>query len=390
MHATQEVNVATLLLRLKINLEEEGVLRHHRYHGPLFHRWLPDGKRNAITLITKDTNVELKIWFERYGYEDDGFIRFDANRREVNSEIMRKQAILDGGPLIGLVNIRMSSRDLAVLSQSKIGDSNRIAFGKRVVRLIQPPVAQFLRILRTTYGQYWLPELREWDSRRQTLGHYCNSPLQLDWSCDSGKTWTPFMPEELTIILRVPERPDFKEYLTETDWQKLAETIRQGPAVPLSSLLITQARLFLNQGELKHALIEGVSALEVAVADFLRRQVATSPELVDSVQPFFQLKLACRVVAIIGTLGTVSQADLELVVTAIKKRHKVVHEGWNPPESIKKEVDSLLRTAAALLPGPRFRFPALWYGNELKSPEEWNGLREDTDSAQIEHYGDIV
>lgn len=371
----------TLLLRFKVNLEEDGVLNDRWYHGPLFHRWLPDGEKDAIRPVVEDTDVELKIWFERCGCEDGGFIRFDDRRREVNPKVMHKQAILDGGPLIGLVKIHMSPEDLAALSQSKVGDRNRIELGKRLVRLIQPPVARFLRILRTTYGQYWLPEIRKWDSRTQTLGHYCNWPLQLEWSYDLGKTWTDFVPEELTIIMKVPGRPDFGEYLTEADWQALAETMRQGRTVPLSGLLITQARWFLKQGELKHALIEGVSALEVAADDFIRQKVAASRELIESVQPFFQLKLASRVVAITGTLGTVSQADLELVVTAIDKRNKVVHEGWNPPESITKEVDSLLRTAAALLPGPRSKFPTPWHGNELKSPEEWEGLERDARSA---------
>ncbi len=62
-----------------------------RLHGPLFYRWLPDGEKNAITLSTNDDNANLKVWFERYGFVDGGFVRFSYDRREVTPDIIHTQ-----------------------------------------------------------------------------------------------------------------------------------------------------------------------------------------------------------------------------------------------------------------------------------------------------------
>ena len=37
--------------------------------GPLFHRWLPDGEKDAITLSPPSEHYTLKLWFERWGYK---------------------------------------------------------------------------------------------------------------------------------------------------------------------------------------------------------------------------------------------------------------------------------------------------------------------------------
>jgi hypothetical protein len=347
------------------------------YHGPLFHRWLPDGEKDAIHLDVKDVDAKLKIWFERCGFVNGNFIKFDDKRREIDPGTMSRQAILDGGPLIGLLKIQMPDKELAALRKSKVGDPKRISLGKRVIKIIQGPVTRFLSILRTTYGQYWLPELKEWDSRSQTLGHYCNSPLNLEWSFDSGKNWSQFVPEKLVVILRLSKKPDFGDYLTKADWQLLAKTTSKGNKTPLSAFLITQAREYLELGDLRHALVEGVSALEVALDNFIRQNVNASDDLTKSVQAIFNIGLLqARVVAVISALNVVSLADLELTVKAIDMRNKVVHEAWNPSESAGKEINGLLRTAAALLPGPRFKFPTLWYGNVSKATDEWERLEK--------------
>ena len=361
-----------LFLRFAIDLGECGTAGGPSYHGPVFHRWLPDGERDAIPLITGRVDAELVVWFERWGYRDGDFITFDRRRKEVDLAVMRKQAILDAGPLIGLLRMRVSRDEMAALKQSKVGDKSRMELARKAVRLIQTPVARFVDTLRTTYGQYWLPEVRRWDSLRQTLGHYFNWPLNSEWSLDHRKTWASFEPETLSITLRLPRRPEFGEYLTAADWKTLARTAREDQSPSLSSFLIARARLTLKQGELKYALVEAVSALEVALDEFVRRRVNKNRELTKSMEAFHALNLRARVTAIVTTLGTISESDMELAVRGIDARNKVVHEGWDPPEGDEEKIDALLRTASSLQSGPTFKFPTVWYGNEVKSPKEWN------------------
>ena len=62
-----------LLLKFGIILESDRLLSDVK--GPLFHRWLPDGRQDSIVLATKDPNTKLEVWFERRGYADGNFIR---------------------------------------------------------------------------------------------------------------------------------------------------------------------------------------------------------------------------------------------------------------------------------------------------------------------------
>lgn len=379
--------MGTLLLRFTIDLREHDISPAFIHNGPLFHRWLPDAENDAIVLDTGDPNSELKAWFERFGFKrkDGDFIIFDHKRREVDPDTMSKQAVLDAGPLMGSLKILgLSDEELAPLHENNVGDARYVALGKKVVKLIHVPVARFLDILRTNYGQYWIRGLEKWDSSRGSLGSYCRLPLNLKWSLDGGETWAPFLPDERVVQAKVimSSARDFREYLTKDDWQELSKVSREACEPSLAALLLAQSHQSLDQGNLKHALIEGVSALEVAIEEFVRQKLYSDKSLTKSMQTFWQLRLPARLIPVISTLGTTRLEDVELAVEAIHMRNRVVHDGWNPPESAKHEVRGLLRTISALLPGPRFRFPTSNPGNKLMPLEEWEKLTEEDD-----HYG---
>lgn len=99
------------------------------------------------------------------------------------------------------------------------------ALGKRIVRLIRPPVNKLINLLRANYGQYWLREIEEWDSRSRSLGSFC-AGLGVRWSLDGGKTWSNFVPTERFAesygFTTLPSDEDFRqELLTEDDWREL-------------------------------------------------------------------------------------------------------------------------------------------------------------------------
>lgn len=373
--------MSTLLLKFGINLKEYSLSIIAQHHGPLFHRWLPDGEKDAIVLDTGDSNIELRVWFERRGFVDNGFIKFDYKRREVNPEIIPKQAILDAGPLWGLLKIQgLSEEELAPLWENAIGDDRYVALGKKVVKnLLYPPVARFLNILRTNYGQYWIRELEKWDSREESLGHYCKS-LNLKWSLDEGKTWRSFLPNKSIVIFRSTVRMDkcFHAYLSKEDWQELAKVVRQGYEPSLAAFVLARTHQFLDQGNLKYAFIEGVSALELVLNEFIRHKLEGTDFLLNSMKAFWDLPLRAQVTTVATTLGKISSQDIEHTIKAIDIRNKVIHEGWDPPDDTKVELSGLLNTAAALLSGPRFRFPTANPGNARMPLEKWNRqLQED-------------
>jgi len=53
-----------------------------------FHRWLPDGRKDAVRFPTADTRNSLELWLERTGYVEGAFIKHDPERTEVSEDIM--------------------------------------------------------------------------------------------------------------------------------------------------------------------------------------------------------------------------------------------------------------------------------------------------------------
>ncbi len=193
-------------------------------HGPCFHRWLPDGKTDAISAATGDVRNRIMLWFDRRGYVQHDFIRYDQERQEVDLEVMKRQGRLDAGPLRGEAQFHCAtSAELHALRENRQGSEEYVALGKRVIDFLYSPLTAFIGLLRVQYGQYWLPELPPWDSRFESIGSYCRSRLFLRWRENEEKEWASFVPTEPTGVLRIPRLPGrgFAEYLTETDWRHL-------------------------------------------------------------------------------------------------------------------------------------------------------------------------
>lgn len=343
-------------------------------HGPLFHRWLPDGEKHAIVLNTGDPDTNLKVWFERCGFVDSGgHIRFDYKRQEVDTKIIPMQAILDAGPLIGILEIRgLSSEELAPIQEKQVGDSKYITLGKKIVKKwVVPPVARFLDILRTNYGQYWIRKLEKWDSRKESLGSYCSSKLQLKWSLNGGRTWERFEPDKREVRLTVTVRRNFREYLTEEDWHELSKVVEEEYDPSLAAFTLARTHLLLDQENLKHAFVEGVSALELALEEFIHQKLHGANSLHDSMSAFWNLSLPTRVITVATILGKPPLQIIERATKAIDIRNRIVHEGYDPPDTSKQQLRDLLETVSTLLSGPQFRFPSANPGNALMSIEQW-------------------
>ena len=130
-----------LLLRFIVSLRRYDIeIGLEGQFGPRFHRWLPDGQKDAILLDANSCKLEL--WFVRTGFFRGGFIEFDFSRKELDPTIMVKQGVLDTGNLHGLLVTEelFSEIDLACLTDNKVGDEQYIQLGKKVLQLICPPV----------------------------------------------------------------------------------------------------------------------------------------------------------------------------------------------------------------------------------------------------------
>jgi len=365
--------MARLLLRFKVNLQDYSISPLNRWNGPLFHRWLPNGEADAITVVRKDQNCEFKLWFERFGFVDDGEIIFDSKRHEVDPNLMRKQAKLEAGPLSGQLLIwDLTEEEITPLKNTMTNDDGYIRLGKKVQGLLCPVLSKFINILRTNYGQYWIKPLEDWDSRECTIGSYCHLRLNLQWSLDEGQSWEKFMPGKAKgfIYSTMSLDRDFKEYLSEQDWQDLSQALEQDYEPSLAASILSLAHQLCDEDDLKHAFIEGVSALEIALQEFVDCRLGSSETLRKSASKFMELPLPAQI-TIVATTLKLPVGDVENAIKAVKRRNDVVHEGHNPPQDAKKELMGLMKIVGSLLAGPKFKFPEGNLGNAIRPIEEW-------------------
>jgi len=397
--------MSTLLLKFKLRLESSpirsGALYTPGVFGPQFHRWLPDGEKDAIVLDTGDSNATLKVWFERRGFVDGNLIKFDYERQEVEPETMVQQGRLDAGPLIGLLEIRgLLQEDMTSLQQNQADDTRYVALEKRVIKLFYPPVNRFLSILRTQYGQYWVPEIEKWDSRKESASAYLNRFGYPQWSLDGGKIWESF--RSATIWLSVGalrKQQDFREYLTEEDWREIASLVQQGwEPSPAASIMIEAIELF-DRGYVRYAIIDAVTALEMAIGESFRQRLESASESTFTIEElpfyiqvavaptgdrveekphgaiihkvrsdFFKLKLS-RQFVIMAKVLKIPDEDKDRTLRLIYIRNDIVHEGKEPPENVRGEFSGLLNAFALLLPDRKLRFPLAHPGNRIM-PED--------------------
>ena len=340
-------------------------------HGPLFNRWLPDGSNDAIDIQTGEPATKLKLWFDRRGYVDT-FIEFDYKRKEIDEEIMVRQAVLDAGPLMGLLKIDKLSIDiLNPIQNNIIGDQKYVTFGKKVIKLIYPAISHFISIIRVNFGQYWLKQPTKWNSKTETLGQYC-SLLSMKWSTDDGKTWFAFQPDEKQSgPIVVTTRDDHSDFLvTKLEWNRLQEIMASNYQPSLAATILARTHEYLAQEQLRSAFIEGVSGLELALNEFIKEKLRDSSTLMNSMSRFWQLPLKTQLVSVGSALGSISSEDLESTLSAIETRNNIVHEGYEPSENQKKQLLSLLKTVSMLLRGPGLKFPPAYSGNRLSEPPD--------------------
>lgn len=353
-----------------INLESWGAKEIHHY-GPLFTRWLPDGKDDALSLTTKDAGGEIKIWFSRRGFVDNGFLEFDLRRHEVDPTIMARQAILEAGPLSGvLILTDVTEEELLVIEHEKIGDPVYIDLGKRIVSQIWVPVSQVIRLLRENYGQYWIRELPIWDSRLESLGSYCTSRLELRWWSNPNSAWRKFCPTDPLISFQVKLQSidHYKQYISQEDYFKIPKTLTQlCGSIPSSAILLSASENF-DLGNLSYAIIEACTALEISISTYVREKLGKNPKFKGAISDFFSQKKETQLI-FLASLGStdIAEDDLDLAIQGINLRNQIVHEGFEPFNSEKNVARflALRLVTVKLLSGTFYRFPSANPGNAI-------------------------
>lgn len=342
-------------------------------YGPRFTRWLPNGEENALTLLA-DNTAELTIWFKRHGKVVRGFIKFEHDSHDVPPDLMSRQGILDAGPLYGMLKLQnVSAEEIEAVVTGNQSNGRYKKLGKRIGEILTRTVGRFITILRTNYGQYWLEEIEAWDSRRVSMGQYF-SIWNARWSLDNVN-WTDFQPDlcVVTVAATMPYGERLNEYIAESDWKIIQRLCTEQYEPPLAANLLVRCHRLLDQGQTKYALVEGISALELAIEAFVDRKLRSLRNLVQGDNKFQDLRLVVKMALVANLVPVISAADIEATAKAIETRNEVVHEGKEPRLDTPDHLRAAIRVAIGLLDLPAIKLPRFNAGNRIFSAEEVEG-----------------
>ncbi len=372
-------------IRFALSLEHSDVAqRGFAPSGAAFHRWLPNGRADAIELGTGHPGSHLHVWFKRWGRvieRDNGTLAevvYVPNVAELTDEAVAMQGRLSSGPLLGeLSTAAWSAVERAAVQEGAIGNDTYIALAKRVLEVLVPPLQRLIGSLQTDHGQYWLRDLETWDARKSSIGNYCRS-LQLSHSLDGGQSWREFTPSENVISLKgsysglaVYRRA----HLSRDDWFGLPALAKSFPLDSPALELIGNARELEDlRSDLRTAVVHTATAAEVAVSEFLSRDADGKRYLLAVIPGFENLTAEAKFSIIGAALVRVPHDILVASAPAWDFRHRIVHKGWRPREddrlAVSRAVASLQQATAALL-GRNFRTVSALYWGAIALPELW-------------------
>ena len=207
----------SLIIRFIVDLssfeyENKGLLN-HKIEGVIFHRYLPNGIDDSIT-ITND-NYKIDFWFERHGVqnlENDKFIVYKYNKKEFNEEDIANQGFLDAGVLFGQLELYdVANMDLNNLFSKKLSEEKYIIIGKKSLGIIEKYTAKIIDMFKYQYGQYWLRDYYKWDSRQHNIGLHFDSWLNAKYFIPSLNVWESFIPNKPESEPKTLEFTDIKE-----------------------------------------------------------------------------------------------------------------------------------------------------------------------------------
>ena len=284
---------------------------------PDFDRWAPIETADCLSANRLGTLVSMTFRLEDLS---------NVSREEVD-RIMN----------VGLRRVHLHiqeevNNDIASLirATTKGGEGQYKELGNKLQDAAIWTLNRMIGFARAFKGQYWIELVRpDRDNPSQFfLRHGAKStldgvPVQFD--------------PDRRVVHAVVTMPSQTSMITRSDWDEMKKFVAGNSRPPLAGSLIADARASATAGNLRSAVVEAATALEVALNSFARY---ASPRLLKRIAPELETKSVKALVDKLGFRGSFALAIPMLLVeeefprttlsrcrTLIDLRNNVVHQG---------------------------------------------------------------
>lgn len=357
-------------LRFIIDLQNTDYQFPKMVNGLLFSRFLPNDIDDCIETNSGDN--KFKFWFERRGFHDDhGFINHNFSRKEIRKDEISRQGLIEGGPLFGEVELPgVFPFMLLTIDYEDKSELQKIV--KSIAKLISKETQKILDVLRYNFGQYWIIDNIDWDSRQYSLGYYCKNVLNLSVFDDTTDKWMDLEPNEsvATLTMNSVVPIDTTEYLTEQNWIKLKELIYTNHTPSFAQRQLVKAFMTLDTKDIVKAFIDSVTVLEIALDQYFKSISAKSEKIGKQLNRFKEFGNKEQLSMIFADKKEILVKDLEDSIDAIEIRNKIVHEGHIPKNEDVSKVRALLKLNSIIINEPISYLVSHTTANTLDSPKK--------------------
>ncbi len=247
-----------------------------------FYRWIPAGREDAI--IKNVDNFTVRLWIDKNCIADPSPLEemsvekctnICVNKIYVDVEVRNVPEDL----VAFIYNERDRPRGgihYGIKPRDEKYDKFNNAYkelGGKVFKLAVKMYNRFISFVYANKGQYWLSKgLLDMDRMSNQIPSFnvgCNAKVKsdnYDWV-----RWCPPFTDVIRIIL-----PDEDASVREDEWARIKEFIEDGSRTDLVLELLANAQSLLENGNRKSAVIEAVSALDVAIHNFAKSPLIPS------------------------------------------------------------------------------------------------------------------
>jgi hypothetical protein len=320
--------VSDIVIRMTIPLVSAPIVS---VPGLCFSRWLPTKDDDPITV--QDSDWQLALWWDVSctisppGVEDPA--EFAGHVNVPTSEIKAEIIVHCVGKDLWTFLVE-SGKKGKFLPEGPLRERAE-KLGKKIHEVVLGRVNRLVSYARTYKGQYWLEEYPIRPGMMQS--DFTGFGAQL--KTPEGQ-WCNFRPTDTihTTALMIDEA----RYISKADWSEVKAFVQSTSKPSLVLHLLTTAEAFAGAGHNRAALIEAVTALEIAINEFAKRP--TSGILCDAVMTRGDIPSLPRQVEKLGLRGTIRyllpvilspQAIASSVFKncqeAVDERNSVVHHG---------------------------------------------------------------
>jgi hypothetical protein len=248
-----------LFIRMVIPIQSQPIVG---TTGVIFHHWLP--MESDDHLVVRSDDMELSLWFDRSSADhprgDDPLRLENVCVRRVNAEVRIRN--LDYGFIDFILEVSTEPKPEGYPYSERYKE-----LGVKVYDLTLKCVNRLISYIRVEKGQYWLEELEIDPGRMASAFIWFKAVCSRDR--EQWFNWRPTSSESAIVVMTSKS-----SWVEREDWSSAAVYVRSKSRSNFVYDLLRTALANAWSGRRRTALVEAVTALEVAISEFAKSPLA--------------------------------------------------------------------------------------------------------------------